>query len=38
MKCELISSLGDDLTVVNSARVSFENELTTLAIVTGKHS
>jgi len=26
MKCELISSLGDDLTVVNSARVSFENE------------
>jgi len=26
MKCELISCLGTDLTVVNSARVSFENE------------
>ena len=26
MKCELISSLGDDLTVCNAARVSFDNE------------
>ena len=26
MKCELISSLGDDLTVCNAARVSFDKE------------
>ena len=26
MKCELISSMGDDLSVVNAARVSFSKE------------